>query len=64
LVSREFLNGSIGVFGSIEPDNTSAARSSIWLILDLGLFDLSNGGEEFDEIFIAGRPWKLSCLSA
>ena len=59
LVSRELLNGSIGVLGSIESNNTSSAGSAIWLVLDLGLLDLANGGEELNEIFVAGRPRKL-----
>lgn len=59
LVAGEFLDSSVGIFSSVESNNTSSARSTIGLILDFGLFNLSNGGEKLNKILIAGRPWKL-----
>lgn len=62
---KEFLtNGSLGVFGSVELDNASATGTAIGLVLDLRTLDLADGGEEFDEIFVAGRPGKLKKKSA
>jgi hypothetical protein len=40
-------------------DDAGATRAAIGLILDLSALDLANGGEEFNQIFIAGRPRKL-----
>lgn len=59
LVSRELGNGSIRVVDGVEADNTSAARTSIGLILNLSLLNLADRGEELNEILIAGRPRQL-----
>lgn len=52
-------NGSLGVFGSVELDDAGATGTAIGLVLDLRTLDLADGGEEFDEIFVAGGPGKL-----
>lgn len=54
LVSRELGNGSVSVVDGVETNNTSAARTSIGLVLDLGLLNLADCGEELNEILIAG----------
>lgn len=63
LIAREFGNGSLSIVGSVETDHTGTAGSSIGLVLDLGLFDLADGSEEFNEILIASRPRKLHVVS-
>lgn len=60
LVSRELGDGSVCVVDSVEADNTSAARTSVWLVLNLGLLNLADCGKELDEILIAGRPRQLA----
>ena len=59
LVTGEFLDSSLRIFSSIEANNTSASRSAVWLVLNLGLLDLSDGGEELDKILVACGPGKL-----
>lgn len=59
LVSRELGDGGVGVVDSVETNNTSAARTSIGLILDLGLLNLADCGEELNEILVAGGPRQL-----
>lgn len=54
LISRELGDGGVGVLSRVEANNTSSAGASIWLVLDLGLLDFANGGEQLYEIFIAG----------
>jgi len=54
LVARELLDGSLSVLSGVESNHTSSTRSTIWLILNLSLFDLSDGDEKLDEILIAG----------
>jgi len=59
LVTRELLDSSLCVLGSIETNDTSSSRPTVWLVLNLCLIDFSDGGEQLDEILVAGRPWKL-----
>ena len=59
LVTRELGDGSLGVLDTIEANDTGSAGTSVWLVLNLGLLDLSDGGEELDKILVAGGPWKL-----
>lgn len=59
LVALELGDGSLGRVSAVEADNSTATGSTAGLVLDLGLFDLSNGREEFDKIFIAGGPGEL-----
>lgn len=59
LVTGELGDGSLGVLNSVEANDTGSAGTSVWLVLNLGLLDLSDGGEELDEILVAGGPWKL-----
>lgn len=63
LVSRELGDGSVRVVDGVEANNTSAARTSIGLILNLGLLNLADCGEELNEILIAGRPRQLELES-
>jgi hypothetical protein len=53
LVTRELLDSGLRIFGSVEADNASASGSAVWLILDFGLLNLSDGSEEFDQILVA-----------
>lgn len=48
--------------GAIEFDNTSATRTAVGLVLDLGTLDLADSGEEVNQILIAGRPRKLQSV--
>lgn len=59
LVTLKFCNGSLGSISVIKPDNTAAARPTAWLILDLSLFNLANGGEQLNQVVVARRPGKL-----
>lgn len=59
LVAREFFNSGIGILGRVKSNNTSTTGSAIRLVLDLSLFDLANGSEQLDKIFVASGPWKL-----
>lgn len=64
LVSLELGDSSIGGLGSIEAHDTGASGASARFVLDLGLLNLSNGPEEFDQVLVTGRPWKLRKVSA
>jgi hypothetical protein len=64
LVSRKLFDCSIGTFSGVKSNNTGTSRSTIWLILDFSLLNLSDGSEEFNKIFVTGRPRKLPKLSA
>jgi hypothetical protein len=59
LVSGEFRDRGLCVLGTVESDHTGSTRATIWLILDFRLFDLTNSGEQLNEILVAGRPRKL-----
>jgi hypothetical protein len=61
LVSNELqlTDSSAGIIYAAKLDNTGSARATIGLVLDLGTLDLANGGEELDQIFVAGRPGQL-----
>lgn len=59
LIALELSDGSLGGVGVVEADHTAAARAAARLVLDLGLLDLADGGEELDQIVIAGGPGKL-----
>jgi hypothetical protein len=53
LITGEFLDSGFGVLSRVEANNTSSTGSSIWFVLDFGLLDLSDGGEELDKILVA-----------
>jgi hypothetical protein len=59
LVTRELLDGGLCILDGIETNNTGSTRSTIRLVLNFGLLDLSDGREEFNKILIACGPWKL-----
>ena len=63
LVAAELGNGSLGVLGGVELDDTCTLGAAIWFILDLSLLDWADRGEEVDEIFVTGGPWKLQVVS-
>ncbi len=50
--------GLSGVRG-VEADNAAASRPAARLVLNLGLLDLADGGEELDQVFVARRPGEL-----
>lgn len=60
LVALELRDCSVGGFGSIESDDTSASGAAAWFVLDFRLLDISDGAEELDEVLIARRPWELN----
>jgi hypothetical protein len=61
LVSNQaqLTDSSAGIFCAAKFDDTGAARATIRLILDLSTFDLADGGEQFNQILVAGRPGQL-----
>ncbi len=59
LVTLELGDGSVRGVGTVEPNDTGAARASTRLVLDLGLLNLADGGEEIDEIFVTRGPGEL-----
>jgi hypothetical protein len=59
LIALELRDGSLGRVGIVEADHSAATRSAAGLVLDLGLFDLADGREQLDEIFIASGPREL-----
>lgn len=59
LVALELGDGGLGGVGAVEADNTTSARATARLVLNLRLLDLTDGLEEFDQIVIARRPGKL-----
>ena len=56
-------DSSAGIFYAAELDNTGSARAAVGLVLNLGTLDLANGGEELDQILVAGRPGQLQRVS-
>lgn len=59
LVTLELGNTSVCSLGGVEADDTSSTGATAWLVLDLGLFNLSYRTKEFNQILIAGGPWEL-----
>lgn len=60
LVTLELGDGRLGRGRAVEAYDASASGSAAGLILYLGLLDLANRGEQLNEIFVAGGPWKVS----
>jgi hypothetical protein len=54
---------SLGVIRTVELDDSSTSRSSTRLVLDFCTLDLTNGGEQLDEIFVTGGPGQLDFVS-
>jgi hypothetical protein len=52
-------NRRLGVLRVIELNHAGAAGTTVRLILDFGTFDLSDRGEEFHKILVAGGPRQL-----
>ena len=59
LVTLEFSDGSLRGIGRIKSNNSSPAGSAARFVLDLGLLNLSDGGEEFNQVVVASRPRQL-----
>lgn len=59
LVALELGDGSVGGVGTVEPNDTGAARPPTRLILNLGLLDLTDGGEQIDQILVTRGPREL-----
>jgi len=59
LIALKLGNSSFGCVGIVKADDSATTRSTARLVLDLGLLDLANRGEELDEIFIASGPREL-----
>lgn len=62
LVPLKLGNGGLRSVCIVEADDTTAARSAAWFVLNLGLFNLTDGGKEFNEILVACRPWELGAV--
>lgn len=56
-------NGGLGVLLRVKLHDPGALGAAIRLVLDLGPFDLADGGEKLDEIVVAGRPGKLEIVN-
>ena len=54
LVTGELGDSSLGVVSGIELDDAGSTGATVALVLDLSLLDWANGGEEIDEILVAG----------
>ena len=59
LVALELGDGRLGGVGRVESDNAGASGSTTRLVLNLGLLNLAYGGEQLNEIVVAGRPREL-----
>lgn len=59
LVALELGDGCVRGVGTVEPNDTGAARPPTRLVLDLGLLDLADGGEQIDQILVARGPREL-----
>lgn len=58
--TRGLTNCGLSSVRTVEFNHTRAAGTTVGLVLDFGLFDLADGGEEINQILIAGGPRKLS----
>ena len=56
---RGLTNSGFSVLSAIKLDDTGSTGATIRFVLDLGTLDLADGGEELDQIVIAGGPGKL-----
>ena len=63
LVALELGDGLRSVLLRGELNNTSATGTTSRLVLDLCTLDLTDGGEELDEVVVAGAPRELSRVS-
>jgi hypothetical protein len=52
-------DGSVGLALNGELNDTTSARASVGLVLDFSALDLSDSGEELDEILVAGAPGQV-----
>jgi hypothetical protein len=59
LISLKFGDGRLGSGNAVKSYNAGSARPTTWLVLNFGLLDFTDGGEQLDKIFVAGRPRKL-----
>lgn len=54
LIRLELANRSLCRLSAVESNNTSAAGSATWFVLDFSLLNLANGCEKLDKIIVAG----------
>lgn len=59
LIALELRNGGLRSVGIVEANHTAAARPAARLVLDFGLFDFADGGEELDQVLVARGPREL-----
>lgn len=62
LITLELGDGSLSGFGRVKTDHAGASRATARLILNLGLLNLADSGEELNQVVIAGRPGQLPCV--
>lgn len=62
LVTLKLGDGCVCRVCGIEADDAGATRTTTAFVLDLGLLDLSNGGEQFDEVLVTGGPGQLRAV--
>jgi hypothetical protein len=59
-VLLELGDSRSGVVLRAEFDHAGAARATVGLVLDLGTLDLADGGEQLDQILVAGAPGEVA----
>lgn len=57
LIPLEFRNRRLSCVDTVETHNAGTPRAAAVLVLDFGLLNFSNRGEQFDQVLIASRPW-------
>jgi hypothetical protein len=50
----KLTDSHLGIFLRVKLNDATSSRSSIRLVLNLCTLNLANGGEEFDQVFVAG----------
>ena len=57
-------NSGLCIFGSVELDDTSTARATIYLILYFGALDFANSSEKLNKILVTCGPRQLEPSAA
>lgn len=55
----ERTDSSFSSVRTVELNHTGATGATIGLILNFGAINLADGGEQVDEVLVAGRPGQL-----
>lgn len=63
LVALELGDSGLCGIRRVETDHSAPPGSSAGFVLDFRLLYLANGCKQFDQIIVAGGPWKLRMTS-